>query len=89
MSIGSVISRGICRILVGNTAVDPSFAALDRFFLFTSIRIAGGRIRRVVLMALNGATWRNISALMALRRVSRAHNLILILTGVMLNDQYS
>ena len=55
VSFGSVISRGICMFLVGNTAADLSFAALDRFLLFTSIRIAGGRIRRVILAPSNGA----------------------------------
>ena len=60
MSNGSVVMRGNCPFLVGNTAADPLFAALDRsnalsLFLLDISSVAGGRIRRVGTVASRGA----------------------------------
>ena len=93
MSNGSVVMRGNCPFLVGNTAADPLFAALDRsnalslslgYIIGCGRPDSSGRHGGVAWRA-----WRIVSALMALRWVSWAHIFILTLMGVMLNDQYS
>ena len=82
--------------LVGNTAADPLFAALDRsnalslslgYIIGCGRPDSSGRHGGVAWRAWRA--WRIVSALMALRWVSWAHIFILTLMGVMLNDQYS
>ena len=60
--------RGNCPFLVGNTAADPLFAALDRsnaLFLSDISSVAGGRIRRVGTVASRGARGARGAAVLA------------------------